>query len=121
MQSAATDEIDAINETIAEKIGQQKFRIWFKNSTKLALTDGYLKVGVPNFFIASWIENHFSNEIHHAVQQVTGDCRKITFAIDPELSNHQRRTQLDCQAQLVEKVQNQTLHRRPEQLVCLLN
>jgi chromosomal replication initiator protein len=114
MQGTITDEgcrtagsqINAINEALAEKVGPQKFRIWFKNSTKLTLSDGYLKVGVPNLFIASWIENHFSNEISQAVRAVTGGNQKISFTIDPELSGHQRRTQLDSQAQLVEKAQN---------------
>ncbi|MHC4497967.1 MAG: DnaA ATPase domain-containing protein, partial [Planctomycetota bacterium] len=107
MQSTITDEIGAINEALAERVGPQKFRIWFKNSTRLALTDGYLKVGVPNLFIASWLENHFLNEITEAVRAVAGGGRNITFTIDPELSGHQRRTQLDSQAQLVEKAQNQ--------------
>lgn len=120
MQSTITDEcsreeetkINAINEALAQKIGPQKFRIWFKNSTKLTLTGGYLKVGVPNLFIASWIENHFLNEISQAVQTVTGTTAKITFTIDPELSGHQRRTQLDSQAQLVTKAQNRLHSRR---------
>ena len=114
MQGTITDEgcrttgaqIDAINEALAEKVGPQKYRIWFKNSTRLTLTNGYLKVGVPNLFIASWIENHFSNEISDAVREVTGSAGKITFTIDPELSGHQRRTQLDSQAQLVAMAQN---------------
>jgi len=85
----------AINDALAKRIGPQKFRIWFNNSTQFTLTSGYLKVGVPNLFIASWIENHFANEISRAVREVTGANRKITFTIDPELSGHQRRTQLD--------------------------
>ncbi len=120
MQGTITDEgsrqagsqISAINEALAEKVGPQKYRIWFKNSTRLTLAEGYLKVGVPNLFIASWIENHFSNEINHAVRVVTGGSRKITFTIDSELSGHQRRTQLDSQAQLVEKAQNRTHSRK---------
>ena len=103
MQSTITDEISAIQESLARKIGPQKFRIWFKNSTKLTLADGYLKVGVPNLFIASWIENHFLNEINQAVREVIGRSQKVNFTIDPELSGHQRRTDLDSQAQLVEK------------------
>jgi len=63
MESTITDETSAINDALAEKVGPQKFRIWFKNSTRLTFADGYLKIGVPNLFIASWIENHFSNEI----------------------------------------------------------
>jgi len=120
MQRTITDEdvrtteceISAINEALAEKVGPQKFRIWFKNSTRLALSDGYLRVSVPNLFIASWIENHFSSEINQAVRAVIGDNLKITFAIDPELSGRQRRTQLDSQAQLVEKAQDRSHSRR---------
>jgi len=114
MQGTITgeDQISAINEALAEMVGPQKFRIWFKNSTRLTLTNGYLKVGVPNLFIASWIENHFSNEISQAVRTVTGSGQKITFTIDPELSGHQRRTQLDSQAQLVANTQNRIYRRR---------
>ncbi|MCK4753034.1 MAG: hypothetical protein KAS75_06285, partial [Planctomycetes bacterium] len=112
MQTTIKDDISAINEAIAERVGPQKFRIWFKNSTMLTLVDGYVKIGVPNLFIASWIENHFSNEISQAVRAVTGSERKITFSIDPELSGHQRRAQLDSQAKLVEKTQNRTIHPR---------
>jgi len=111
-QSEAQTQTSAVNKAIEEKIGPQNYRIWFKNSTKLTLTDGYLKIGVPNLFIASWIENHFSNEISQAAQDVAGDNPKITFAIDPELSGNLRRTQLDSQAQLVTKAQDQTHRRR---------
>ncbi|HUS73536.1 MAG TPA: chromosomal replication initiator protein DnaA [Sedimentisphaerales bacterium] len=114
MQGTITDEqarsagtkINAINEALAGKVGPQKYRIWFKNSTKMTLTGGYLKVGVPNLFIASWIENHFSREIGQAVREATGTGAKITFTIDPELSGSLRRPQLDSQAQLVAKAQN---------------
>ncbi len=106
MASAITDEssrtaasqISEINEALSEQVGPQKFRIWFKNSTNMTLADGYLKVGVPNLFIANWIENHFSKEISRAVRTVTGEEAKITFSIDPELSGHQRRTRLDSKA-----------------------
>jgi chromosomal replication initiator protein len=111
MQSAITDDkacsaetrVAEINEVLAEKVGPQKFRIWFKNSTRLTLSNGYLKIGVPNLFISSWLENHFLNQISQATNAVIGKDPKITFTIDPELAGHQRRTQLDSQAQLVDK------------------
>ncbi|MHC4740565.1 MAG: DnaA N-terminal domain-containing protein, partial [Planctomycetota bacterium] len=111
MQGTITDEtapiagpqVSAVNEALAERIGPQKYRIWFKNSTRFTLTSGYLKVGVPNLFIAGWIENHFLNELTEAAREVTGADTKINITIDPELSGHQRRTQLDSQAQLVER------------------
>jgi chromosomal replication initiator protein len=103
MQGAVTDDVCrteqaqtmAIADAIAQRIGQQKYRIWFKNSTKLALADGYLKVGVANPFIANWIESHFSSEIAQAACTVTGgDCR-VVFNVDSQLAGQQRRTQLD--------------------------
>jgi chromosomal replication initiator protein len=106
MQSTFTDEkinsaaelVDSINEALAEKVGTQKFRVWFKNSTKFSLTGDYLKVAVPNPFIASWIENHYLNEINDAVRAVTGVEAKVTFIIDSELAGNQKRSQLDSQA-----------------------
>ena len=86
MDSTFTDEVSAINEALAEKVGPQKFQIWFKNSTRLTLAGEYLKVGVPNLFIASWLENHFIREIGQAAQAATGRSLKITFNIDPQLS-----------------------------------
>jgi len=82
--NSAAELINSINEALAEKVGAQKFRVWFKNSTKLSLNGEYLKVGVPNTFIASWIENHFLNEISEAVRTVTGTEAKVTFTIDPD-------------------------------------
>jgi len=116
MHSTFTDEISAINEALAEKVGPQKFQIWFKNSTRLTLAGEYLKVGVPNLFIASWIENHFLNEIGQAVQAVTGRSPKVTFTIDPELSGNLRRMQLDSPRCIgvggVAKTRNQLTDRR---------
>src|SRR4030042_2062815 len=103
MQGIITDEqartigtqISDINDAIAEKIGSRKYRIWFKNSTKMTLTAEYLKVGVPNLFMANWIENHFSNAITQAVHKVTGSRPKITYTVDPELAGAVRRTRPD--------------------------
>ncbi len=112
MQATITDEVAAINQAIAEKIGPQKHRIWFKNSTRLTIADGYLKVGVPNSFIGSWIENHFLDDICHAVRSVTGEEKKIAFNVEPELSGTQRRPQLDSQAQQVQRTRDITTRTR---------
>ena len=94
--SGATDtQLRAIGESLVEQIGEQKYRIWFKSSTKFTLAGEYLKVGVPNLFIANWIESHFSNELSQAVLSATGIDAKVTFVIDPELTGRQKRTQLN--------------------------
>ena len=92
MPGTFTDEVSAVSEALAARVGPQKFRIWFKNSTKFTLGDTHLKISVPNLFIAKWIENHFLNEINQTVQTVTGLSRKVIFAVDSELAGQQERT-----------------------------
>jgi chromosomal replication initiator protein len=100
----AASQIGEISEALSEQVGPQKYKIWFKNSTNMTLADGYLKVGVPNFFIASWIEKHFLKEINQAVRTVIGSDVNVTFNIDPELSGHQRRTKLDSKTTVAPNV-----------------
>lgn len=107
MPGTFTDEVSAINDSIAERIGQQKFQIWFSSSTRFTVAGEYLKVAVPNLFVAGWIENHFLKEISEAAQLVTGKNLKITFTIDPQLSGNHRHTQLGPQAQPYRKLQGQ--------------
>jgi chromosomal replication initiator protein len=96
----------AIQQALAERIGPQKYGLWFENSTKLELTGRYLKIGVPNMFIAGWIENHFSSQINQAVQEVTGAGARITFTVAPELSGYERPMQLESLAQLAAETRN---------------
>ena len=103
MPGTFTDEASAVNEALAERVGSQKFRIWFKNSTKFVLDDNYLKISVPNLFIAKWIESHFLNEINQTVQTVTGSSRKVIFTVDSELAGQQERTSLIAHLRPAEK------------------
>ena len=115
MTAATSELIGKINEVIAQKVGQQRYKIWFKNSTRLAIEDNYIKVGVPNLFIGGWIENHFSEQVQTAVKEVTGQVMKPIFTIDPELFGSQRRTQLDSQADSVARVANPSTRQRRQQ------
>ncbi|MBN1846756.1 MAG: chromosomal replication initiator protein DnaA [Sedimentisphaerales bacterium] len=103
MNGTCIEATDKINEAIAHKVGQQRYKIWFKNSTRLMIEDNYVKVGIPNLFIGGWIENHFAEHIHAAIQEVTGKSMKVIFTIDPALFGGQRRRQLDSQAEFLTK------------------
>lgn len=101
---AATPAIaERVRTRIAEIVGPQKYKIWFKNSTQFTYGDGFLKVGVPNLFIGNWIEHHFADAIHQAAAEVIDGGAKVSFAIDPELFRNMRKSQLNSQAAYIEK------------------
>ena len=91
MQGTIKDEglgsqIEAIRLSLAEIVGRQRYQIWFKNSARFTLceppehaspgagiaSEVYLKISVPNSFMAGWIESHFRSEIDQAVLSATG-------------------------------------------------
>ncbi len=98
-----------IKQRLAQLVGPQRYRVWFQNSTRLSLTDGYLKVGVPNLFIGAWIENHYSQQIQAAAQKVVGVPVRLCFGIDPALFRHLRKTQLDSQAEFIQSNARRTM------------
>jgi len=82
--------VAAVAESLAERIGREKYKIWFQDCTSLTLTEEHLKIGVPNPFLANWLESHFLREIKAAAQSVMGLVPEISFAVDSQLSGKRR-------------------------------
>ncbi len=103
MQGTITDEgsrtagsdVEAITESLVERIGAQKYKIWFQSCAEFVLADGYLRVNVPNPFMANWLESHFISDISHAVRDAMGTSLKISFAIAPKLSPSRSRAPVE--------------------------
>lgn len=93
----------AILDRIAELVGPQRFKVWFKNSTRFECGEGFVKVGVPNIFIGGWIEKNFAEIIAQAARDVLQRDVEITFAIDPDLFRNLRKAQLESQAAFIER------------------
>lgn len=90
MQSLFTDESAALEQAIAERIGQQKYKIWFRNTTKLELSRDTLTIRVANSFVGNWIENHFLTALQQIVASALGSSRKVVVSVDPTLVQSSR-------------------------------
>jgi len=100
-------QIDTIEERIRirieEIVGAQRYKVWFKNSTKLEICDGVLKVGVPNLFIGGWIEDHFADAVGEAAEAILERPTRVAFHVDPMLFRSLRKSQLNSQAAFIER------------------
>ena len=101
MAICAEDAVSSLESRIAEKLGPQRFNVWFKNAARFTFTDNYLRVSAPNHFISEWIERHFSDTIIEAAREVTGSEYTPSFAIDPELARNLGKKQPDRQVDFV--------------------
>ena len=97
----AENAVSEIESRIADKVGPQRYNVWFKNATRFSVTGEYLRVSAPNHFIGEWIERHFADVIGEVAREVTGSELTLSFAIDPELAKGLGKKQPDRQVDFV--------------------
>ena len=101
MTTCSADPVCRLESSIAERVGPQRYKVWFKDATRFTLADGFVKVAVPNQFIGGWIENHFARTIREVAQEVTGERMEVAFGIDADLAKSLRKKQPDSQVDYV--------------------
>ena len=84
-KQASIDMAELIARALAERIGPPKFKIWFQSPARFTCVEGYLKIGVPNLFMAKWLEDHFLTDVNAAALAATGSHPKVTFVVDSGL------------------------------------
>ncbi|MGA2583064.1 MAG: chromosomal replication initiator protein DnaA [Tepidisphaeraceae bacterium] len=83
--SAHDPQLTRLANAIAQRVGQQRFHVWFNNSTRLDLKQDGLEIAVPNDFISEWIGSHFSQPIQEAAHEVLGCSLQVRFSVVPQL------------------------------------
>lgn len=72
-------------DAIAQRVGPQRFHVWFDNSTRMDLRQDGLEIAVPNDFISEWIGKNFTRPIQEAAHEVLGGPLSVRFCVVPEL------------------------------------
>jgi chromosomal replication initiator protein len=72
-------------DAIAQRVGHQRFHVWFNNSTRMDLRQDGLEIAVPNDFISEWIGKNFTRPIQEAAHEVLGGPLPVRFCVVPEL------------------------------------
>lgn len=87
MTTLAVDDpqISRLTDAIAQRVGAQRFAVWFSNSAKFDLRNDSLEINVPNDFISDWIGTHFSGPIQEATHEVFGSSLPVKFNVVPQL------------------------------------
>jgi len=83
--SAHDPQLARLAEAIAQRVGQQRFHVWFNNSTRLDLKHDGLEIAVPNDFISEWIGKNFKQPIQDAANEVLGCTLPVKFMVVPQL------------------------------------
>ncbi len=77
----SADTLSALRQAVAEKLGKQRFELWFGAECSFELCDRTLTVGLPNPLFQRWISKQFRHEILTACEEVLGYCPELDFRL----------------------------------------
>ena len=80
-----TEIVSVLRAALADKVGKERFELWFGAGTRLRLHGDTLTVGVPNRFFQDWLRLNFRRHIEDACQQTLGRRPALVFSIDATL------------------------------------
>ena len=75
------DIVPALRSALTERIGAERFALWFEAGTRLVLEPGTLRVEVPSRFFQDWIAANFRQDLVETCRAVRGDYPAIEFCI----------------------------------------
>ena len=93
MTNSEREVVAALGQTIAKRIGEKRYDLWFAKNTKLSWDDDHLIVHVPNRFFQEWLQSTFTEDVRAAASAVLGRAMQVRFVIDAELFQAFRKAQ----------------------------
>ncbi len=81
----------SIQENIEKRVGKERYNLWVRNTRLLELTGRVARVGVPNLFVATWLEERLLTEFASAATEVLGKQLSVQFVVDGTLYRRMRR------------------------------
>jgi chromosomal replication initiator protein len=71
-----------LSASLAEKIGAERFELWFGSQAQLCIEEGCLYVRAASAFVRDWVQGNLGAEIRTCWEAIVGGTRSVTFAVD---------------------------------------
>ena len=87
-QDVSNDDREIVSEVrarLVERVGRDRYEVWFGPTTELLLGDGTLTVVVPNRFYQDWLRSNFRHDLELVCEQIVGEALTIEFRVDETL------------------------------------
>ncbi len=77
------DIVSALRVALAGRVGQDRYELWFGETTRFDLAERTLTVGAPNEFFQRWIRMNFQEQIEQVCFEVAGWYPSVVFRVVP--------------------------------------
>lgn len=77
--------VSAIRRAIAERVGAERYDLWFASTCDFEVRGDRLAVRVPNTFLQDWLRTNFRIPLESALREVLGPAAVVVFEVDATL------------------------------------
>lgn len=78
--------VSAIRRAVAERVGAERYDLWFAATCGFEVRGDRLAVLVPNTFLQDWLRTNFRLPLESAVREVLDPAAVVVFEVDPSLA-----------------------------------
>ncbi len=75
--------VSALRRALAERVGAERYDLWFAFPAQFRITAERVVVVVPNSFLQDWLRNNFRAQIEDAARETVGPGASVGFEVDP--------------------------------------
>src|SRR5262245_47016427 len=80
------DIVAAAQKLLAERLGRERFELWFGSATRLTFAEGKLLVEAANKFSEDWLRRHYRRTIEGICSELIEDSVVVEFRVDRSLA-----------------------------------
>ncbi len=78
--------VAALSNQLAQRIGAQRFELWFGSGTQLCIAATRLTVRSASAFACDWLRRNFANDLRACWEAMVGQAGTIEFDVDESLA-----------------------------------
>jgi chromosomal replication initiation ATPase DnaA len=78
--------VAALSADLAQRIGAQRFDLWFGEQTKLCIAATQLTVRAASTFLRDCLRKYFAEEIRACWKSLVGDTATVEFEADESIA-----------------------------------
>lgn len=101
-----------IQERIKERLGLQRFGLWFKQTELMKLDDDEIVVGVPNVIVKQYLEQKYQATVEATAEELMGEGLDVRFDVAPKLLRKMRKKRKQGDGNEEEDSSSETLNRK---------
>lgn len=87
MATDDTDIVSALRRALAERVGKDRFELWFGADPQLELAEDRLTLSTPSPLFQDWLARGFRRQIEAVCLEVLGYCPAIKLRVDPSVAD----------------------------------